>query len=196
MTCDVSFDNFLFMPYNHPKFIFDGEGEIALSLMKCWSICSVPIVNSEREIIDVVFCNDEKRNRENYHGLENTPIVIMAGGKGTRLYPFTKILPKPLIPIGDVPILERIINRFNSYGANDFYLTVNYKKEMIKSYIKELAPDYSITYVEEDKPLGTAGSIKLIDIHIWHQGLHQQMLNSILSSSYSVLISLSFPYFF
>ena len=128
VTCDVSFDNFLFMPYNHPKFIFDGEGEIALSLMKRWSICSVPIVNSEREIIDVVFCDDEKRNRENYHGLESAPIVIMTGGKGTRLYPFTKILPKPLISIGDVPILERIINRFNSYGANDFYLTVNYSR--------------------------------------------------------------------
>lgn len=94
--------------------------------------------------------------------LRDVPVVIMAGGKGTRLYPFTKILPKPLIPIGEVPILERIIDRYSSYGMHDFYLTVNYKKGMIRSYFDELNPDYNVHYVEEDKPLGTAGSLKLI----------------------------------
>ena len=86
----------------------------------------------------------------------------MAGGKGTRLYPYTKILPKPLIPIGDIPILERIINRFCAFGVSKYYMTVNYKKNMIKSHFAELAPDYSIEYIEEDIPMGTAGSIKLI----------------------------------
>jgi NDP-sugar pyrophosphorylase family protein len=95
--------------------------------------------------------------------VENVEVIIMAGGKGTRLYPYTKILPKPLIPIGDVPILERIINRFYDYGLTEYYLTINYKKEMIKSYFNEAHVPYHLHYIEEDKPLGTAGSIKLID---------------------------------
>lgn len=52
----------------------------------------------------------------------------MAGGKGTRLYPYTKILPKPLIPIGDIPIMERIIGKFCEFGTTQFYATVNYRK--------------------------------------------------------------------
>ena len=95
--------------------------------------------------------------------VREVPVVVMAGGKGTRLYPYTKILPKPLIPIGDIPIMERIIDKFVEYGVADFYATVNYKKSMIKSYFADLAKEYSIQYVEEDKPLGTAGSLRLID---------------------------------
>ena len=73
-------------------------------------------------------------------------------------------LPKPLIPIGDIPIIERIINKFNEYGCRNFYLTVNYKKNMIKSYFGDLERDYNITYIEEEKPLGTAGGLSLLRI--------------------------------
>lgn len=148
---------------NHlPKYVLESETDRADRIMKQKKIYSVPVINTDKKIVDIIFSDETHKQTINSSALSNTPIIIMAGGKGTRLYPFTKILPKPLIPIGDIPILERIINRFDSYGANDFYLTVNYKKEMIKSYFKELAPDYHITYVEEEKPLGTAGSIKLI----------------------------------
>ena len=149
---------------NHsPKYVLESETDRTDSIMRQKKIYSVPVINTDKKIVDIIFSDETHKQTVNSSALSKTPIIIMAGGKGTRLYPFTKILPKPLIPIGDIPILERIINRFNSYGANDFYLTVNYKKEMIKSYFKELALDYSITYVEEDKPLGTAGSIKLIE---------------------------------
>ena len=87
----------------------------------------------------------------------------MAGGKGTRLYPYTKILPKPLIPIGDIPIMERILDRFFKFGVKNFFATVNYKKNMIISYFSDIESKYKIKYVEENKPLGTAGSIKLIN---------------------------------
>ena len=146
----------------NPTCVFESEIDDAAKIMKSKKIYSIPVIDSEKKIVDIIFSDDVPQQRFNSKALSDTPVIIMAGGKGTRLYPFTKILPKPLIPIGDVPILEMIINRFNHYGAYDFYLTVNYKKEIIKSYFSELSPQYSITYVEESKPLGTAGSIKLI----------------------------------
>ena len=98
----------------------------------------------------------------NCHSLKEVSVIIMAGGKGARLLPYTKILPKPLIPIGEVPIIERIINSMTAYEISEFWVTLNYKKEMIKSYFDDLKPSYSIKYVEEKKPLGTAGSLRLI----------------------------------
>ncbi len=125
-------------------------------------ITSVPVVGDDGRLTDILFARRPERQSADPEALKDIPVVIMAGGKGTRLYPYTKILPKPLIPIGDVPILERILGKFRSAGARRFYLTVNYKKEMIRSYFNDLKPDYDIVYVEEDRPLGTAGSIRLI----------------------------------
>lgn len=149
---------------NSPKYVFENEKNSIKDIIERFPISTVPVVNNEGCVVDIVvtkgkvFDDTAKSEDEMF----NAPVVIMAGGKGTRLYPYTKILPKPLIPIGDTPILERIINKFNSYGINKFYLTVNYKKGMIKSYFADMKPDYYIEYVEEDKPLGTGGSIKLI----------------------------------
>lgn len=86
----------------------------------------------------------------------------MAGGLGTRLHPYTKILPKPLIPIGEIPIVEHIINRFYIYGCRDFFLVVNHKKNMIKAYFYELDKDYKVSYADEEKPLGTGGGLSLL----------------------------------
>ena len=90
------------------------------------------------------------------------PVVIMAGGFGTRLAPFTTILPKPLIPVGDKSIVEHIIDRFLPYGIDDFYMTVNHKFKIIKSYFEDVKKEYSLKLVKESKPLGTAGSLKLL----------------------------------
>lgn len=143
------------------RFLFEGEVDSAQSYMQSEKINCLPIVNTDMVPVDICFAGDQSDHlRKN--SLRDIPVVIMAGGKGTRLYPYTKILPKPLIPIGDIPIIERIMDRFYSYGVGNFYVTVNYKKEMIKSYFAELKPPYKIHYIEETKPLGTAGSIKLI----------------------------------
>lgn len=133
-------------------------------MMQKEQISSIPIVDADHVVVDIRFRNSCFTNQElsTSQGLCKTSVIIMAGGKGTRLYPYTKILPKPLIPIGDVPILERILNRFFHFGAKKFYLTVNYKKEMIRSYFAELKLPYEIKYIEEENPLGTAGSIRLI----------------------------------
>ena len=90
----------------------------------------------------------------------NAKVVIMAGGKGTRLDPLTKILPKPLLPINDKAIIEHITSRFIKYGINDFFFTIRHKMKIIKAYFNDSKPNYKITYLEEKKPLGTAGGLK------------------------------------
>lgn len=162
-TNDLSAKVDSFMNAN-PKYVFESERDKTEGLKKKYPINSLPVLNSKKEVIDIiVFSNTADINAAVRYSKDlNVPCIIMAGGKGTRLYPYTRILPKPLIPIGETPILERILNRFAEFGVKKFYLTVNYKKNMIRSYFDEIAPNYEIEYIEEDKPLGTGGSIKLI----------------------------------
>lgn len=88
------------------------------------------------------------------------PVVIMAGGKGTRLKPLTNIIPKPLIPISDKTIIEDIMDRFVAAECHDFYLSLNYKADTIKDYFYNLNnKEYNITYLKEEKPLGTGGAL-------------------------------------
>lgn len=142
-----------------PKSILEEDKAKAKDVMKKYSIEALPILDKLNNIISVILWNDEevepKRNLK-------IPVVIMAGGLGTRLYPYTKILPKPLIPVGEIPIVEHIINRFNQYGSNHFYLIVNHKKNMIKAYFNEVEKAYEVNYVDEDKPLGTGGGLSLL----------------------------------
>ena len=147
---------------NNPISIKSNEKNSANLLMKKHSINCIPVLNEKDNVIDVIFLYKNHEEIIKNQALDNVPVVIMAGGLGTRLYPYTKILPKPLIPIGDTPIIERIIDKFREYSVTDFYLTVNYKKNMIKSYFNDLDKDYNVQYVDEDKPLGTGGSLSLL----------------------------------
>lgn len=148
-----------------PMSIYREEIPSALKIMRKHSIDAIPVLSKKGKVIDVIFKEDfdSETVAEDNESLKGVPVIIMAGGKGTRLYPYTKILPKPLIPIGDVPIMERIIDRFTAFGVQKFYATVNYKKGMIRSYFNDLNSTYKIKYVEEPEPLGTAGSIRLIN---------------------------------
>lgn len=148
-----------------PKYLFSEAKAKARAYMEQEYITAIPILDNKMQILDIIFLSEETDYKTSVEkrDLSSVPVVIMAGGKGTRLFPYTKILPKPLIPIGEIPIVERIINCFLGYGIDEFYMTVNYKKGMLKSYFSELNPSYRIEYVEESKPLGTGGSIKLIN---------------------------------
>ena len=148
----------------NPKVIYRKDIALAKEFMVKHAITALPVVNAKGIISDILFRGViEEEERKAGHSLEEVSVVIMAGGKGTRLYPYTKVLPKPLIPIGDIPIMERIIDKFRDYGVKNFFATVNYRKNMIKSYFSEALMDCEIAYVEEDKPLGTAGSLSLIE---------------------------------
>ncbi|MGG7151270.1 nucleotidyltransferase family protein [Clostridium neonatale] len=156
-------DNVTKVMNQNPIYIYENDKNLALDVMKEKVIESIPVVNEKREILDVIFFKDISSNMQIHKPLDLCiPVVIMAGGKGTRLYPYTKILPKPLIPIGEYSITERIINKFLQYGCREFYMTVNYKKNMIKAYFDELNKDYRISYVEEEKFLGTGGALYLL----------------------------------
>lgn len=121
---------------------------------------AIPIVDSRKLIVDIYFY-DERNINTKYDKL-NCPVVINAGGRGSRLEPFTKVLPKPLIPVGDKTIIEEIISEFCKYQCNSFYVIVNYKKELIKAYFKNNSKNYKLKCVDELKPLGTAGGLSLI----------------------------------
>lgn len=132
-------------------------------LMIDHKIEQIPVLNEHGAIIDVYLWTDllGKRRYTEAEKLENT-VVIMAGGKGARLDPFTRILPKPLIPIGNKPVIELIMESFHRHGFYRFTYSLNYKKEYIKLFLKENKSPYSITWVEEDDYYGTAGSLSLL----------------------------------
>lgn len=122
-----------------------------------------PIVNEQNEIENIYFWEDIfNGKKETILKKFKLPVVIMAGGYGTRLKPLTNVLPKPLLPIGNKTMLEEIFERFGKFGCNDFYLSVNYKAELIEYYIKSQNLPYKIFFFKEDKPLGTAGSLSLL----------------------------------
>jgi dTDP-glucose pyrophosphorylase/CBS domain-containing protein len=123
----------------------------------------MPIVDSENNLVDVIFWKDIFKEKERIEEKINLPVIIMAGGKGTRMRPLTHIIPKPLIPLDDKTISEHIIKNFQKVGCNNFYMSVNYKAETIKKYFSDIDKNYSISFFEEDKPLGTAGSLHLLN---------------------------------
>lgn len=124
----------------------------------------MPIVDDNFNLVDVVFWDDIVEEKYIDCGERfNLPVVIMAGGFGSRLKPLTNVLPKPLIPIGEKTLIEDIMDKFVVCGSKDFYLSVNYKADFIKNYFAQQNNlPYNLSYFEEDKPLGTAGSLSLL----------------------------------
>lgn len=144
----------------NPKSLPYEEEAKAGELMERFRIPSVPLLNNRGEIIKIVFLHETPEPiRKQIH----IPVVIMAGGKGTRLYPYTQILPKPLIPIGEKTITEHIIDHFKAYGCTQFDMIVNYKKNFIKSYFMDHEDHINLSFVEETEYLGTGGGLKLLE---------------------------------
>lgn len=142
--------------------VHDSKTQIKDKMSRLRAEC-MPVMDDSGEMVDVVFWKDwflkaEPEKREKI----DLPVVVMAGGKGTRLKPITNVIPKPLIPIGDKTILEEIMNQFENIGCSQFYMSVNYKSDMMRFYLDQLDHKYSIEFFEETKPLGTIGSVSLL----------------------------------
>ena len=142
---------------NNPKIAHSLEEAKCLYHKKNFFI--IPIVDSNGIIIDL-YSEDSGTVKE--RPALNIPVVINAGGRGSRLDPFTKVLPKPLIPVGDLPIIELIMKEYQTYSCNDFHIIVNYKRELMKAYFADNEKKYNITWYDEDKPLGTGGGLSLL----------------------------------
>jgi dTDP-glucose pyrophosphorylase/predicted transcriptional regulator len=154
---------------NNPKVIESSkaEKEYILSKIKKHHINQLPIVNRGK-IVDLFVESDLIETFDQNKNIieEEIPVFILAGGKGKRLEPITKIIPKPLIPIGNKTIIELIMDKFTQYGLKQFYLSINYKANIIKAFFNDNPSNYDIKYVIEKKYLGTIGSLKLLDNQI------------------------------
>lgn len=140
-----------------PKYAYSEDEAKKLYHKKDFVV--VPIIDNSMHIIGI-YNGDGGATR--YKSSLNVPVVINAGGKGTRLEPFTKVLPKPLIPVGDLPIIELIMQEYQSYNCNSFHIIVNYKKDLLKAYFSDNSNRYSIAWYDEEKPLGTGGGLSLL----------------------------------
>lgn len=140
-----------------------SEEDIKALMMEYRMEC-LPILNSDGALCRVAMWEDVFGMNDAFPIQKfDLPVVIMAGGQGTRLKPLTNIIPKPLIPIGEKTFMEDIMDRFVICGSSDFYVSVNYKADVIKRYFDNLEnSSYKIHYYHEDKPLGTAGSLTLM----------------------------------
>lgn len=143
----------------HPLSLPIAERGRAREVLQKNRIDALPILDKRGVITDIVFAHGLNVDNRKHTDI---PVVMMAGGLGTRLYPYTKILPKPLIPVGEQPIAELIMDRFRDFGCREFTMIVNYKRGMIKSYFNELEKDYTVDFADEDVFMGTGGGLCLL----------------------------------
>jgi dTDP-glucose pyrophosphorylase len=138
------------------------DAEQAKALVTTHRMECIPVVNDRGVLVAAIWWTDFFSSSEPKAADLDLPVVIMAGGEGRRLAPLTRILPKPLMPLGDKPMLQHIMERFARFGCRRFHLSLNYKSSLVRAYFQDLDHGYSIRYVEERKPLGTAGSLHLL----------------------------------
>ena len=147
----VMFTNFTYATVNDDK-------DTILETMKKLEVRHIPVLDEEGVLLDLKVLIEllGSKKKENI-------VVLMAGGLGTRLMPLTEKCPKPLLKIGEKPILETILKNFKAQGFYRFYISVNYCAEMLKDYFQDGSRwNVEIEYLQEDKPLGTAGPVKLL----------------------------------
>lgn len=143
---------------SHPSFVYEDEDAVEkLEAYKAKNFKIVPVLNHNKQIVDII-------NFRYTTTIIPADAVLMAGGKGMRLRPLTENTPKPLLKVGDKPIIEYNIDRLAKVGIKNVHLSVNYLGEQLEAYFGDgKEKNLNINYVREDKPLGTIGSILLVE---------------------------------
>ena len=132
--------------------------KINFEKLKANNILLIPVIDKRKKLLSIQKLEEGLPKKNNI-----SPVLIMAGGLGIRLRPITNRIPKPMIKINGVPILEKIINNFKDDGFKTFYISTFYKSERILNYFKDGSKwGINIKYLNEKFPLGTAGSLSLI----------------------------------
>ncbi len=137
---------------------FDESKEAILALMKRKKLHQIPVIDEKGEVVGVEILDEliQPQVRDNW-------VVLMAGGLGSRLRPLTDDCPKPLLKVGSKPIMETILDNFIEYGYRRFFLSVNYKAEMIQDYFGDGSKwGVEIRYLHEKERMGTAGALGLL----------------------------------
>jgi len=136
----------------------DDDPETMHRIMREQYINQLPVLDNKGRVVQLKLLKEILSDEK-----QKNPVILMAGGLGTRLRPLTELCPKPLLKIGGTPVLETILEGFIDNGFNNFYLSVNYKADMIEDYFGDGSKwGVNIKYLREDKRLGTAGSVKLL----------------------------------
>ena len=145
--------------YQNPTVVKQGvDKDTIISIMKTKKLLQIPVLDARNRVVGLEIWDELFKART-----QDNCVVLMAGGQGLRLRPYTESCPKPLLRVGDKPILETILGNIIGYGFRKFIFTVNYKAKMIEEYFgdgKEWG--VQIQYIKEDKKLGTAGALSML----------------------------------
>lgn len=143
---------------NNPRYIRKGEGDIQKIIkFREGNFRIIPIIDKTGRVVNVI-------NFREINSYLPVDAVIMAGGRGQRLMPLTEKIPKPLLKVGEKPIIDHNLTRLSVFGIDDFWISVNYLGGQIESYFGNGTDrNVNISYVWEDQPLGTIGAISKID---------------------------------
>jgi len=139
------------------------DSEVA-SIFDNTIVKKIPVLNDDNKLVDVISIEEfYSEDKCKVRCTIDVPVVIMAGGKGARLDPFTRILPKPLIPLGNDAVIKVIMDEFGKFGINKFYISLKDKGRMVEAYFHDHELGYRIDYIYEEEPLGTAGALKYLE---------------------------------
>jgi len=151
-----------------PIFLFENQYnyESVKKIFLKKKIQLIPIVDKTKKLKQIIYLEDiislNNSDFNSKRNINNLGVVIMAGGKGLRMQPYTKVFPKPLLPIKESTIIDIIVSKFLKKGANNFYITTNYKHKMIYNHFKSSETKINYKLIKENRLLGTAGSLAFL----------------------------------
>ena len=169
---NFDFNNSIKNIYNkNPTFFYDEnvDTDQLKNIFLDLKLEIIPIVDKNKIVKELIFWTDvvdDKKKKKNYQTLKNIPLVIMAGGSGTRMQPYSYILPKTLFPINNKSIVEHIIEKFKNFELKEIFFSINKNDNLLETYFKSKKNDIKIKFVRENKPLGTSGSLALMKKYI------------------------------